>query len=208
MAYLILVRHGESLWNKEGKWTGFTDIELSEKGHDEAKEAGSLLKKYPIDLAYVSVLKRAKQTLDDINATRVLPVLEVIKDKALNERDYGDFTGKNKWEVKKQVGDETFTKIRRSWDYPIPNGESLKDVYNRVIPYYKKEIEPKLKMGKNILISAHSNSLRALVKYLENISDIDIPKLEIATGEIYVYQIDKEGKIVSKEIIGAHPNTA
>src|SRR3989344_3825265 len=201
MAYLILVRHGESLWNKEGKWTGFTDIELSEKGHDEAKEAGSLLKKYPIDLAYVSVLKRAKQTLDDINATRVLPVLEVIKDKALNERDYGDFTGKNKWEVKKQVGDETFTKIRRSWDYPIPNGESLKDVYSRVIPYYKKEIEPKLKMGKNILISAHSNSLRALVKYLENISDIDIPKLEIATGEIYVYQIDKEGKIVSKEIL-------
>ncbi len=208
MAKLILVRHGESLWNKEGKWTGLTDIALSDKGHEEAKNAGRTISEIPIDIAYTSPLLRAIQTLEDINSSRIPPISQITQNKALNERDYGDYTGKNKWAIKKQVGNEEFLKIRRSFAFPIPNGESLKNVYERVVPYYKSEIEPKLKEGKNVLISAHGNSLRALVKYLENISDGDIPNLEIATGEIYIYDTDKEGKVASKEILAAHSNTA
>lgn len=112
-------------------------------------------------------------------------------------------TGKNKYEVEKQVGKEEFMRLRRSWDYPPPNGESLKMVYERVVPYYETEILPHLKEGKNILIAAHGNSLRALIKYLDHISDEDIPNLEFATGSIYIYQIDTEGKVVDKKIHSA-----
>lgn len=198
MSYLILVRHGESLWNKKGLWTGFTNIALSEKGKEEARTAAQKLKGFPIDLAYTSVLLRAKQTLDEIKAVLNLD-LPTFESAALNERDYGIFTGKNKWEIQKEVGDGEFQKIRRGWDVPIQNGESLKDVYNRAVPYYTAEILPKLKDGKNVLIVAHGNSLRALAKYLENISDEDVEKLEIATGEIYIYKIDGNGNITSKE---------
>jgi 2,3-bisphosphoglycerate-dependent phosphoglycerate mutase len=120
--------------------------------------------------------------------------------------DYGDYTGKNKWQVKEEIGEEAFMSFRRSWDHPPPNGESLKMVYEREIPYFQEEIEPKLKDGKNIIISSSGNSHRALVKYLENIPDSDISKLEIGTGEAYVYQIDESGKVVSKEIRGENPN--
>ena len=118
---------------------------------------------------------------------------------ALNERDYGDLTGKNKLEMEKMYGEEQYLKWRRSWDYPVPNGESLKDVYHRVIPYYEKEILPKIKEGKNVLVVSHGNNLRALVKFLENISDSDIPSLEIPVGEIYIYQMDNKGQIISKK---------
>ncbi|MDQ5954625.1 MAG: 2,3-bisphosphoglycerate-dependent phosphoglycerate mutase, partial [Patescibacteria group bacterium] len=119
---------------------------------------------------------------------------------ALNERDYGDLTGKDKWKIREEYGEEQFLKWRRGWDTPPPNGESLKDVYSRLIPYFESTIVPQLKEEKNVIIVAHGNSLRALVKYLENISDEIIPSLEIATGEIYLYQIDKDGKVISKEI--------
>ena len=202
MAYLVLIRHGESEWNAKGLWTGWTDIPLSAKGHEEAKLAGEALKDIQFDLAYTSALKRAKETLVDIQKVTGQMDLPTTEDKALNERNYGDLTGKNKWEVKEQVGEEAFQKLRRSWDYPPPNGESLKMVYERVLPYYENEILPKLKEGKNIIIAAHGNSLRALIKHLDNISDEEIPNLEMATGGIYIYQIDPEGKVLSKEIRG------
>ncbi|KKQ41310.1 MAG: 2,3-bisphosphoglycerate-dependent phosphoglycerate mutase [Candidatus Levybacteria bacterium GW2011_GWB1_37_8] len=200
MAYLILVRHGESEWNEKGLWTGLTDIGLTEKGKEEAKLAGEKLKVLPIDIAFTSVLIRAKQTLDEIKSVLGIDV-PTFEDKALNERNYGIYTGKNKWEIQKEVGEEQFQKIRRGWDVPIQNGESLKDVYNRVIPYYQSEILPKLKDGKNILIVAHGNSLRALTKYLENISDKNISKLEIEIGEVNVFEINSNGNIITKKIL-------
>lgn len=206
MAILVLVRHGKSEWNEKGLWTGWRDIPLAPPGFEEAKKTGNELKGIRFDLAYTSVLIRAKQTLDEI-----LKVLnqtpEVFANEALNERDYGDYTEKNKWDIQKELGEEEFQRIRRSWDYPPPNGESLKMVYARVLPYYQSEIEPKLKEGKNILISAHGNSLRALVKYLENIADDKIAELEIGTGEAYIYTINNEGKITNKEIRGVNKNT-
>lgn len=199
MAKLVLVRHGESEWNAKGLWTGWTDVNLSENGVQEAQKAGEKLKDIHFDIAYTSGLKRAQQTLDEIKkATN--QNLPTTANKALDERDYGDMTGKNKWEIKEQVGEEEFMKLRRSWDYPPPNGESLKMVYERVLPYYQSEIEPKLKEGKNVIIAAHGNSLRALIKFLENISDEEIPSLELATGGIYVYDIDAAGKVTNKEI--------
>ena len=191
MANLILVRHGESEWNQKGLRTGLTDIGLTEKGKNEARFAGEKLKNIPIDLAYTSVLLRAKQTLDEIKKVLNLENLPTTENAALNERDYGIYTGKNKWEIQKEVGNEKFQEIRRGWDAPIGKGESLKDVYDRVVPYYETEILPKLKEGKNILISAHGNSLRALVKYLDNLSDTEVENLEIPTGQIYIYNITK-----------------
>lgn len=200
MASLILVRHGESEWNAKSLWTGWTDIALSEKGHEEARSAGEKLGDIHFDIAFTSDLTRAHQTLDEILNVLTLTDLPTNKNSALKERNYGDYTGKNKWEIQKEVGEEKFTRIHRGWDEPIPNGETLKDVYERVIPYYQKEILPELKLGKNVIVSAHGNSLRALVKYLENISDKDIENLEIPTGEVLVYQVDQQGKTASKEI--------
>jgi len=199
MGNLILLRHGESEWNAKGIWTGLIDIPLSEKGREESRRAADALKDIKLDIAYTSPLIRAKQTLDEIKRVLNYPKLEAIENKALNERDYGELTGKNKLEIKKKYGEEKFLQIRRGWNYPIQAGETLKDVYNRVVPYYKREILPKLKEGENVLIVAHGNSLRALVKYLENISDKDIENLEIATGEIYIYNIDGYGSVTSKE---------
>ncbi len=205
MAKLVLVRHGKSEWNEKGLWTGWRDIPLNQVGFDEAKRTGESLSDITFDVSYTSALTRAKQTLQEI-----LKVIgqnpATIENQALNERDYGDYTEKNKWQVKEEVGEKEFQKIRRSWDYPPPNGESLKMVYDRAVPYFQEEIEPKLKEGKNILIAAHGNSLRALVKYLENIPDENIATLEIGTGEAYVYDIDQNGKVTSKEIRGENVN--
>ena len=199
MSYLILVRHGESEWNKLGVWTGLTNIGLSPKGVEESKLAGEKLKNFPIDVSYISSLKRARETLIEIKKIigRDFPTYE---NKALDERDYGIYTGQNKWEIKKKIGEEQFQKLRRGWNTGIPKGETLEDVYDRVVPYYKTQILSELEIGKNVLVVAHGNSLRALVKYLDNISNEDIEKLEIATGEIYVYSIDDHGVIVSKQI--------
>lgn len=200
MAKLILVRHGQSLWNAKNLWTGLTDIELSEKGKQEARNAATLLETIHIDTVYTSNLIRAWQTLVEIQNILFLSV-PVVKTDALNERDYGDLTGKNKLEIKEKFGQKQYLKWRRSWDFPIPNGESLKDVYNRVIPYYQNTILKDLKNGKNVLVVAHGNSLRALMKYLENISDKDIPRVEMKTGDVFVYTIDPNGEVQSKEIL-------
>lgn len=200
MAILALVRHGESTWNARGIWTGWANPPLSQKGIEEAKQAGKLLKDIKFDLAYTSSsLIRAEQTLEEIE--KVLGVkLVTFENSALNERDYGSYTGKNKWDILKELGEEKFNKLRRGWNIPVPNGETLKDVYNRVVPYYESEILPKIMQGKNVLISAHGNSLRALVKYHDGLSDSDVENLEIATGEVLIYKIDKNGKVTSKEI--------
>lgn len=199
MANLILVRHGESEWNKIGVWTGLTNIPLSEKGIEEANLAGEKLKGFSIDLCYISSLKRSRQTLNEIKNV-IGQDFPTIENKALDERDYGIYTGQNKWELQKAMGNDQFQKIRRGWNFPVPRGETLEDVYDRVVPYYKMQILPDIKLGKNILVVAHGNSLRALVKYLDNITNEDVEKLEIATGQIYVYNIDNQGVIVSKEI--------
>lgn len=206
MAYLVLVRHGQSTYNEKGIWAGVTDVHLTKLGEEEARKAGETIKDIKFDSAYTSKLIRAQQTLEIIKQTINQPDLPTIIDGAINERDYGDLTGKNKWEMKEELGEELFLKYRRSWDFPPPNGESLKDVYDRVIPYYENEILPKLKDGKNILIAAHGNSLRALAKYLENISETEIPKLEIGTGETYVYTIDSEGNVTNKEVRSINAN--
>jgi 2,3-bisphosphoglycerate-dependent phosphoglycerate mutase len=205
MAYLILVRHGKSEWNALGLWTGWRDVELNEEGHTEARRAAEALRGMRLDVGYTSKLKRAQETLADIQDELNLPNLPVTQAIELNERDYGDLTAKNKWEVQKEYGEEQFLKWRRSWDYPVPGGETLKDVYARVAPYYDSQILPQLQAGKNVIIAAHGNSLRALVKHLENIPDAEIPNLEIGTGEVYVYEIDPSGKVVGKEIRAANP---
>jgi len=205
MSYLVLVRHGKSEWNEKGLWTGWTDIPLATSGIKEAQRTGDQLRDIKFDLAYTSKLVRAQQTLEQILKT-LAQTPPIVENEALNERNYGDFTGKNKWEIKDQVGQQEFQKIRRSWDYPLPNGESLKMVYERTIPYFEKVILPELKNGSNVIIAAHGNSLRALIKHLENISDEDISSLEIGTGEAYVYQIDNQGKVTAKEIRGENPD--
>lgn len=201
MAKLVLVRHGKSEWNEKGLWTGWRDIPLAPRGFEEARTTGEQLKDLHFDAAYTSALARAQQTLEEIlKTTGQTP--PVTKSEALNERDYGDYTEKNKWDIQREMGEEVFQKIRRSWDFPPPNGESLKMVYDRVLPYFLTEILPRIKTGSNIIIAAHGNSLRALVKYLENISNENIASLEIGTGEAYVYELDENGAVISKEIRG------
>lgn len=206
MSYLILVRHGLSEYNKQGLWTGWDDPDLAPEGVTEAQEAAKTLADIPLSIGFTSIQKRHKQTLELILKTLGKETTPVVEDISLNERDYGTYTRKNKWEVKKEIGDEEFQKLRRGWDYPIPEGESLKQVYTRVVKYYKGNILPQLLSGKNVIISSSGNALRSLVKYLENISDEDIVTLEIATGEVYVYKLDEQGSIVNKEIRNQHEN--
>ena len=197
---LIIVRHTQSQWNKLNKWTGKTDIGLSEEGKEMAKKIGNLLKGIEIDEAITSNLTRTKETLSGIEETLENKIPNICTN-CIDERDYGDYTGKNKLEVEKECGRDAYLDIRRGWVCPIPNGETLKDVYERAVPYYIKEILPKLLNGKNILIVAHGNSIRAMVKYIENISDEDISKVEMPFNEVYVYEVDQEGKKVNKEIL-------
>ncbi len=200
MAYLALVRHGQSTWNVKNWWTGLTDVDLTDIGIMEARSAGEHLKDISFDLAFTSVLIRAKHTWECIQDELIKKDIPTTENAALNERDYGDLVGKDKWEMKEKYGDEQFFKWRRGWDTPPPNGESLKDVYARLIPYFESTILPFIKENKNIIIVAHGNSLRALVKYIESVSNEEIPMLEIATGEIYLYQMDENGHMISKEI--------
>lgn len=198
MAKLILVRHGKSEWNKTGQWTGWTDVDLAEEGIQEAQKAADALKNIDIHVAHVSELKRAKQTLNEI--LKILKTeIPTHSSAALNERHYGIYTGKNKWQVKEEIGDEKFQELRRGWDVRIPEGESLKQVYERVVPYFEKVIRPELDAEKNVLVVAHGNSLRALVKYIEKVSDADVSDIELGTGEAHCYTF-AAGKITGKEV--------
>jgi len=190
MPKLVIVRHGQSQWNLENRFTGWIDIDLSPKGIEEAHYAGKLLKGYKFDKAFTSVLMRAQKTLDIILDEIGQKNLPVEKDQALNERMYGDLQGLNKDETRKQYGEEQVKLWRRSYDTQPPNGESLKDTAARVLPYWETKIVPELKAGKNILISAHGNSLRALIMHLENISKEKILETEIPTGNPKIYELD------------------
>ena len=221
MSKLILTRHGQSIWNAENRFTGWVDVDLSSKGIKEAEKSGVLIKRLniKIDVSYTSFLKRAIRTLTTILKINNLS-LKFNTAWQLNERHYGSLTGLNKEETKKKIGEEQFKKYRRSWDVPpppmaedseylsnfsplnvsIPVGmtpftESLKNTYERVIPFYKNEIKKNLSEGKNILISAHGNSLRALCKFLFKISDNKINELEIPTGNPLLIEFEKDLKI-------------
>ncbi len=187
---LVISRHGESEWNVLGKWTGWTDVGLTEKGAKDAEEIGKIIPEVTYDEVYTSVLKRTEETLQGIIRGMSRPEINKLPKTAaqeLNERDYGIYTGKNKWEVQKEVDEATFTGLRRGWDFPVEGGENLKQVYERVIPYFKSEILPKLQTGENILMVAHGNSIRALMKYLEDISDEGIADVEMKFGQVLVY---------------------
>lgn len=206
MAYLICIRHGQSEWNALGLWTGLTDISLNDEGREEARRAADAIRDIRLDIGFVSVLRRAQETMDEILDVLGQTHIPVIRHAALNERDYGALTGKNKWKIRDEHGEEQFLLWRRSWDYPVPDGETLKDVYERVVPYFERAILPELRAGKNVIVVAHGNSLRALVKRLEDISDEVIPSVELGTAEVYLYDVDVDGRMLSKEIRAVNPN--
>ncbi|CAM3022403.1 2,3-bisphosphoglycerate-dependent phosphoglycerate mutase [Chryseobacterium flavum] len=191
MAKLFLVRHGQSLWNLENRFTGWHDIDITELGIEEAKRAGMILKDEKIDIAFTSALIRAQHTLTVILSEIGKPDIPVIIDKALNERSYGSLEGLNKAETAQKYGDEQVHIWRRSYDVIPPGGESLKDTYNRVIPYFENKVAPLLKKGENILIVTHGNSLRSLIMYLEHLSPEEILEREIATGVPITYIFDE-----------------
>lgn len=201
MPQLVLIRHGESEWNKENRFTGWIDIPLSKKGEEEARQAGEKIKGFKFDMAFTSVLQRAIKTFEIAAQVAGFNHLLAEKDEALNERMYGDLQGLNKDECRQKFGVEQVHIWRRSYDVPPPNGESLKDTAARVMPYYHKRIEPMLSEGKNILVVAHGNSLRALVKHLDELSDDEIVKVEIPTGVPILYELNGELKrVVKKEL--------
>lgn len=198
---LVISRHAESEWNVLGKWTGLVDVGLSEKGHHEATQIGELLAGLTFDEAYTSEQKRTHQTLAGIVKASQQTTVPHTVTAAFNERDYGDLTGKNKWEVQSEIGEEAFKGIRRGWDYPVPGGETLKDVYGRVVPFFDTVILPKLLAGKNILLVAHGNSIRALIKHLEAIDDLGIADVEMVLGSILMYHFEADNpKHALKEI--------
>jgi len=204
MKKLVLLRHGESVWNQENRFTGWTDVGLSDKGIQEAHSAGKKLKEngFVFDEAFTSVLKRAIETLDIVLNEMDLAKIKIYKDWRLNERHYGALQGLNKLDTAKKYGDQQVKIWRRSFDVRPPaldkakEGEplceSLKDTIARVLPCWHEEIAPRIKNGTKLIISAHGNSLRALVKYLDKISDKDIVELEIPTGVPLIYELDGE----------------
>lgn len=201
MAKLVLIRHGESIWNLENRFTGWVDVDLTEKGKEEAKSAGTKIKSIKFDKAYTSVLKRAIDTLSLSLESAGQTDLPVVKDQAINERHYGDLQGKNKAETAKIYGEAQVHVWRRSYDVPPPNGESLKDTAARTLPYFKNVILPDVLAGKNIVVSAHGNSLRAIVMELDHLTKEEVLDLNIANGVPIVYDIDSTGKILKKEIL-------
>ena len=196
MARLVLLRHGESQWNLENRFTGWVDVPLSPRGIQEAIDAGNKLRSFTFDRAFTSVLERANETLrltlDAIGQSNI----PIEKDKALNERMYGDLQGLNKAETAKKYGEAQVKIWRRSYDVRPPGGESLKDTAERALPYYEHAIKPYLLKGETILVAAHGNSLRALVMELERLSREQVLELNIPTGAPLLYELNETGKVV------------
>jgi 2,3-bisphosphoglycerate-dependent phosphoglycerate mutase len=197
MAQLIIFRHGQSQWNLENKFTGWVDVDLSPKGIEEAKQAGEKIKGFVFDFAYSSDLQRAQKTLAEAMHTAGHPALTPVYNQALNERMYGDLQGLDKTETAKKYGDEQVKIWRRSFDIAPPNGESLKDTAARVLPYFESEIAPKLKAGKNVILVAHGNSLRALIMHLEKMTPEQILEFEIGTAQPRLYELDENLNVLS-----------
>ncbi len=202
---LVLVRHGESEWNKKNLFTGWRDVGLTEKGIAEAETAGRKLKAQGIrfDVAFTSALVRAQHSLDLMLAEMGQKDIPVIKDQALNERDYGDLSGLNKDDARAKWGAEQVLVWRRSYDVAPPGGESLKDTAARVLPYYIQEILPRVRRGDNVMVAAHGNSLRALVMVLERLSSEKIVAREIATGVPLIYRLNADSTVAEKRDLAA-----
>ena len=201
MGKLVLLRHGESQWNLENRFTGWVDIPLTDKGRDEARHAGELLRDLPFDYAFTSVLNRAIESLELALAAAGQTNVPVQKDKALNERMYGDLQGLNKAETAKKFGEEQVHIWRRSYDVRPPGGESLEDTAARTLPYFKGKILPLASGGKNVLVCAHGNSLRAIVMDLDQLTKDEVLNLNIATGVPIVYEIGTMGEVLTKKVI-------
>ncbi len=197
MARLVLLRHGESQWNLENRFTGWVDVPLTPRGIQEGKNAGDKLRGFTFDRAFTSVLARANETLRLALEAIGQSNLPVEKDKALNERMYGELQGLNKAETAKKYGEAQVKIWRRSYDVPPPGGESLKDTAERVLPYYEQTIKPYLLKGETILVAAHGNSLRALIMELEQLSREQVLELNIPTGAPVLYELDGTGKVIS-----------
>ena len=201
MALLVLVRHGESQWNLENRFTGWVDVPLTDTGRREAARAGTVLKGTRFDIAYSSVLRRANETLDIILRELAQSDLPVIKDQALNERHYGELQGLNKGETAEKYGAEQVHIWRRSYDVPPPGGESLKDTAARTLPYYDRVIAPQIAAGKNVLVVAHGNSLRSIVMQLDRLTREQVLELNIPTGVPIVYDMAPDLTIRSKRVL-------
>ena len=202
---LVLVRHGESEWNLKNLFTGWKDVDLTPNGIAEARAAGRKLKAQGIsfDIAFTSALIRAQHSLDLMLEEMGRTKIPVFRDQALNERDYGDLSGLNKDDARAKWGAEQVLLWRRSYDVAPPGGESLKDTAARVLPYYIQEILPAALRGKRVLVSAHGNSLRALVMVLERLSPADIVKREIATGVPLIYRLNADSTVADKVDLAA-----
>lgn len=194
MAILALVRHGQSLWNKENRFTGWVDVPLTHQGEQEAHRAAMLLENYKFDIAYTSMLIRAQHTLHIIESH-----IPIIRDQALNERHYGDLQGMNKDDARQAFGEEQVKIWRRSYDICPPNGESLKDTAARTLPFFKRCIMGDLRQGKNVLVVAHGNSNRSIVMLLDKLSNEEVIHLELPTGAPVIYEFDSEMNIVQKK---------
>jgi 2,3-bisphosphoglycerate-dependent phosphoglycerate mutase len=201
MPELILLRHGQSQWNLENRFTGWVDVPLSPKGEAEARAAGEKLRGHRIDKLYTSVLKRAIDTATLALEAAGIPTPPTERDAALNERMYGDLQGLNKAEAAKRWGAAQIKLWRRSYDVRPPGGESLADTAARVLPYWESHILPDLRAGKNVLVVAHGNSLRALVMYLDGLSREQVLELEIPTGVPLLYEITPDGRVVGKRYL-------
>jgi len=201
MPELILLRHGESQWNLENRFTGWVDVPLSPKGEAEARVAGEKLRGHKIDKLYTSVLRRAIDTADLAVTAAGVSALPTEREAALNERMYGDLQGMNKAEASERFGADQVKLWRRSYDVRPPAGESLADTAARVLPYWEARILPDLRAGKNVLIVAHGNSLRALVMHLDGLTREQVLALEIPTGAPLLYQIETDGRVLGKRYL-------
>lgn len=203
MGQLVLLRHGESQWNLENRFTGWVDVPLSPKGEEEARQAGEKLKAVGVrfDMAFTSVLQRAIRTMEIALEVLGQSGVPVTKDQALNERHYGDLQGLDKAETAKKFGDEQVHIWRRSYDIAPPGGESLKDTAARTLPYFEANILPAVKAGKSILIAAHGNSLRSLVMSLDQLTKEQVLELNLGTGVPIVYELDAAGRVIKKQVL-------
>jgi 2,3-bisphosphoglycerate-dependent phosphoglycerate mutase len=202
MALLVLVRHGESQWNLENRFTGWVDVSLTETGRREAQRAGELLRGVRFDRAFTSVLRRATETLDIVLRVIGQTDLPIERNAALNERHYGDLQGLNKAETAERYGAEQVHIWRRSYDVAPPGGESLKDTAARTLPYFESSIVPRLRHGENVLVAAHGNSLRSIVMHLDGLTKQQVLELNLGTGVPIVYDLDTDMTIRSKRILG------